>query len=79
VCFRANPSGTTLSDSELNALNERLLKLVNDTGEVFLSHTGLNGKISLRLAIGNIRTTEHHVARAWEILQEQLQVALRMA
>jgi aromatic-L-amino-acid decarboxylase len=76
VCFRANPSGAVRTETELNALNERLLKLVNDTGEIFLSHTALDGKISLRLAIGNIRTTGEHVARAWEILQEQLPHAL---
>jgi hypothetical protein len=34
-----------------------------------LSHTKLQGKFTLRLAIGNIRTTEGHVARTWELLQ----------
>ncbi len=77
VCFRANPAARNLPDADLNALNERLMKLVNDTGEVFISHTALHGRVSLRLAIGNIRTTEHHVARAWEILQEQLPKALQ--
>ena len=38
---------------------------VNATGEVFLSHTKLNDKLTLRLSIGNIRTTERHVRRAW--------------
>jgi aromatic-L-amino-acid decarboxylase len=61
VCFRAN--GT-------DDLNERLLERVNATGEVFLSHTRLDGQFVLRLAIGNLRTTEAHVARAWTLLQE---------
>jgi aromatic-L-amino-acid decarboxylase len=37
-----------------------------------LSHTRLDGRFALRLAVGHIRTTERHVARAWELLQEQL-------
>jgi len=42
---------------------------VNRSGEVFLSHTKLNGRFTLRLAVGHIRTTERHVGRAWELLQ----------
>ena len=49
---------------------------MNATGDVFLSHTTLNGRFALRLAIGHIRTTEHHVARAWELLQGQLAALL---
>ncbi|MCB8988196.1 MAG: hypothetical protein H6661_10660 [Ardenticatenaceae bacterium] len=45
---------------------------VNATGEIFLSHTKLNGAYTLRLAIGNIRTEEAHVKRAWELLQEMV-------
>jgi aromatic-L-amino-acid decarboxylase len=45
---------------------------VNATGDVFLSHTRLDGRFVLRLAVGHIRTTERHVARAWELLNEQL-------
>jgi aromatic-L-amino-acid/L-tryptophan decarboxylase len=43
---------------------------VNRTGEVFLSHTRLGGRFTIRLAIGNLRTEERHVARAWELLLE---------
>ena len=45
---------------------------VNATGKAFLSHTKLNDKLVLRLSIGNIRTTEAHVRRVWELLNEQL-------
>ena len=58
-------------EDELERQNARLLEAVNRTGEVFLSHTKLDGRFSLRLAIGHIRTTERHVARAWELLQSQ--------
>ena len=50
--------------------NEALLRKVNETGEVFLSHTRLNGRYVLRLAVGNLRTTEADVERAWELLRE---------
>jgi aromatic-L-amino-acid decarboxylase len=72
VCFRARPAGRQRTESELNSLNEYLMKLVNDSGEVFISHTALHGKFTLRVAIGNLRTTESHVRRLWELLQEKL-------
>ena len=61
VCFRRDGS-----DDE----NEALLERVNATGEIFISHTRLDGRYVLRLAIGNARTTEADVARAWEVLRE---------
>lgn len=62
VCFRRETS-----DEE----NERLLERVNATGEVFLSHTRLGGRYVLRLAIGNARTGEDDVRRAWKVLREE--------
>ncbi len=63
ACFRLR--GT---DEE----NRTLLERVNATGEVFLSHTVLNGRFVIRLAIGNIGTTREHVQRAWQILIQSL-------
>ena len=60
VCFRRNGS-----DEE----NERLLHRVNESGEIFISHTRLNGRYVLRLAVGNARTEERHVRRAWEVIR----------
>jgi len=60
VCFRRLGS-----DEE----NEQLLARVNETGELFISHTKLDGRYVLRLAIGNERTTEADVRRAWDVLQ----------
>jgi aromatic-L-amino-acid decarboxylase len=59
VCFRARGP---------DELNQALLERLNGSGELFLSHTRLDGRFSLRLAIGNLRTTESHVARAWEAI-----------
>lgn len=51
--------------------NEALLAHVNAGGEIFLSHTRLDGRYVLRLAIGNARTTEDDVRRAWEVLNKE--------
>jgi aromatic-L-amino-acid decarboxylase len=76
VCFRACPriEGETdeASATRLASLNERLMNAVNATGEAYLSHTKLNGVFTLRLAVGNIRTEEAHVRRAWQLLNEKL-------
>lgn len=68
VCFRYAPAG--VEDEAADALNQRILDRVNGSGEAFLTHTRLNGRLTLRLAIGNVKTTEAHVARAWELLRE---------
>ena len=68
VCFRARPQGANLDGAALDTFNERVLDAVNASGEVFLSHTRLHGALALRLAIGNLKTSEEHVARAWELL-----------
>jgi aromatic-L-amino-acid decarboxylase len=71
VCFRARPSHAGDSEEAIEAFNARLLDAVNRSGEVFLSHTKLDGRFVLRLAVGNLRTTERHVRRAWELLVEK--------
>jgi aromatic-L-amino-acid decarboxylase len=69
VCFRARPRRGEWTDAALDRLNESLVDAVNATGDVFLSHTRLAGRVVIRLAIGHIRTAERHVARAWELLR----------
>jgi aromatic-L-amino-acid/L-tryptophan decarboxylase len=68
VCFRAHPRGLT-DEAALDALNQRMLDRVNASGDVFLSHTKLDGKLTIRLAVGHIRTEEAHVRRAWDLLK----------
>jgi aromatic-L-amino-acid decarboxylase len=65
VCFRTRFDS---DEARNDQLNERLLELVNASGQIFISHTRLYGRIALRLAIGNLHTTETHVRRAWELL-----------
>jgi aromatic-L-amino-acid decarboxylase len=68
VIFRHCPAG--LSHEELNQHNIRVLERVNSTREVYLSHTRVRGRYALRVAIGNIHTTEAHVRRAFELVKE---------
>ncbi len=62
VCFRRHGS-----DQD----NEALLERVNRSGEVFISHTRLNGRYVLRLAVGNERTTDADVERALAVLRRE--------
>jgi len=55
---------------DLDAINEAILDRVNASGKVFLSHTKLTGRFTLRVAIGNPRQTEEHVAKCWAVLKE---------
>ncbi len=69
VCFRARFAG--LGAEEADRRQELLLEAVNRSGDAYLSHTRLFGRTVLRLAIGNLRTAERHVARAWELLRQE--------
>ncbi|MBA3886857.1 MAG: amino acid decarboxylase [Acidobacteria bacterium] len=78
VCFRAAPRALAddpAREARLEAVNARLLESVNASGEIFISHTKLDGRYSLRLAIGNLHTTEVHVRRAWELMGQHAQLA----
>jgi len=72
VCFRARPEGADAAG--LDALNEAIMHGVNASGRALLSHTRLHDKLTLRLSVGNIRTTEKHVRHVWELLNEQLRL-----
>ncbi|CAN5630861.1 pyridoxal-dependent decarboxylase [soil metagenome] len=66
VVFRYRPPGEGREDV-LEQLNMQVLKQVNESGEIFLSHTKVGGRYALRLAVGNIRTGLEHVERAWQL------------
>jgi aromatic-L-amino-acid/L-tryptophan decarboxylase len=70
VVFRHRPAG--IPDADVDAHNEELMEALNAAGEVFLSHTRVDGHFAIRLAIGNLRTTEAHVARAWTLLRRAI-------
>ena len=62
VCFRREGS---------DADNEAILERVNASGEIFISHTRLDDRYVLRLAIGSERTTEADVRRAWDVIRDR--------
>jgi aromatic-L-amino-acid decarboxylase len=62
VCFRLAGS---------DERNQRLLARVNASGDMFISHAILDGRYALRLAVGQMRTTEEDVRVAWEVLRRE--------
>jgi len=61
VCFRYR--GT-------NEENLKLMEMINQSGDIYLTHTKLKEQIVLRMCIAQTSTTEQHVARAWKIIRE---------
>lgn len=64
VCFR-------LSGEDADERNRTLLERANASGEIFISHCVLNGRYTLRLAVGQMSTTEDDVRRAWDLLRRE--------
>src|SRR5581483_9910107 len=62
VCFRLK-SG--------DEANQRLMDALNQSGDLYLTHTKLTGKVTLRFCVGQTTTTERHVERAWGRIQEE--------
>jgi aromatic-L-amino-acid decarboxylase len=75
VCFRWRPARLARREDEpeirdlIDERNAAIMAAVNATGEVFLSHTRLADRFAIRLSVGNLRTEERHVTRAWELLR----------
>lgn len=69
VCFRASPP----SGADEAEWNRRLLAHVNREGRVFLSHTKLNGRYTIRLVVGSIHTGPSHVDAAWDSVTSALE------
>lgn len=67
--FRWTPPKIT-DEEQLNRQNERLLDLLNQRGELFLSHTRIDGKYVLRMVIGQTYVEERHVRKALEIIRK---------
>jgi len=61
VCFRHSGG---------DAVNQAIMDRLNDSGKLYLSHTKLDGKLTLRMSIGATRTKAEHVERAWALLRE---------
>jgi aromatic-L-amino-acid/L-tryptophan decarboxylase len=76
VCLRWRPARfegrerDEATAAALDAANAAIIDAVNRSGEAFLSHTRLDGRFTIRVAIGNPRTQSRHVERVWELLRE---------
>ena len=67
-CFRYKPEG--IDTAALDDLNARLLEAVNDSGQIFVTHTRIRGAYAIRFSIGQTRCTEAHVKGAWDLIRE---------
>jgi aromatic-L-amino-acid decarboxylase len=68
VCFRYNPPG--YNEDQINAFNEKLNHQLNDSGKLYLSHTVLNRKYTLRMVTAQTNVTLDHVVKAWNIIKD---------
>ncbi len=68
VCFRYRPEGKT--EEELNIINEKLIHRLNDSGKIYLSHTMIGGKYTLRMVIAQTNVSSTHVEGAWRLIRE---------
>ena len=62
VCFRHKAG---------DAANQTIMDRLNRSGDLFLTHTKLNGKLTLRLCVGQTNTQARHVERAWQRIREE--------
>lgn len=69
VCFRYHPEGI-IDEDKINRLNEELLLQLNTGGKIYLTHTKLNGKYTLRMVIAQTNVEFRHVEKAWDLIKE---------
>jgi aromatic-L-amino-acid decarboxylase len=70
VCFRYVAENK--SEEELNQLNEFFLKEINGSGKIYMTHTKLDGKYTLRWVGGHAELTKKHVENAWKIIKQKV-------
>ncbi|MFC1500624.1 pyridoxal phosphate-dependent decarboxylase family protein, partial [Candidatus Zixiibacteriota bacterium] len=72
VCFRFIPEGAGDEEDDreerIEQFNSEIMNRANASGEVFLSHTKLKGRYTLRLVIGHLRSSEQDVTEVWNLL-----------
>jgi aromatic-L-amino-acid decarboxylase len=63
VCFRCVPAG--MADADVNRLNVSIVEAVNASGDGYITHTQLGRRTAIRVGLGNVLTTEEHLASVW--------------
>ena len=74
VCFRIVPRcgwKRATKEKNLNSLQRHVVESVRKTGEAYLTHTKLNGSIAIRLAVGNVLTTERDLRIVYELIRKE--------
>ncbi|MDX9930341.1 MAG: aminotransferase class I/II-fold pyridoxal phosphate-dependent enzyme [Bacteroidales bacterium] len=75
VCFRYSPPGIDVKT--LNAINESLNHRLNDSGKIYLTHTSLEGRYTLRMVVSQTNVTEEHVMAAWDLIKSEARAAAK--
>jgi len=78
VCFRfvagigdAVPGlPTAVTADQMDKLNSEIVERINASGRAYFTQTKLRGGTVMRIGFGNVLTTEQHLRKAWEIIQE---------
>ena len=68
VCFRHRGG---------DEINQQLMKRLNDSGDIYLTHTSMQDRITLRFSIGQTSTELHHIENAWRRIQEEAEALER--
>lgn len=71
ICFRFIPAHLKNID-EINQLNEKILQVINATGQIYLTHTRINENYALRIVIGQTYVKQEHLDKAWELIREKV-------
>ncbi len=74
VCFRFTPDGFDLT--ELNQINENIVERVNASGKAYITHTQLRDTTVMRVGLGNVLTTEEHIAGVWNLVRDEARRAI---
>lgn len=72
VCFRLRSGDrSNQNHSNQDQANQLLMERLNGSGDLYLTHTKLDGKFTLRLCVGQTNTQARHVERAWQRILEE--------
>jgi aromatic-L-amino-acid decarboxylase len=72
VCFRLRAGDHTNQDqANQDQANQLLMDRLNGSGDLYLTHTKLDGKLTLRFCVGQTNTQARHVERAWQRIRQE--------
>jgi aromatic-L-amino-acid decarboxylase len=58
------------NESNVDQLNSEIVEKINASGRTYLTQTKLRDRTVMRIGLGNVLTTEEHLHKAWEMIQE---------